>query len=84
MVVDRQRLKVLGDELAVIDVRRRFRAEFKMDQTRYPWLRVRVFVGYKSLYPYPYPGVTRDITCGYFRTRDNPYRLGWLGAYNRT
>jgi len=31
-----------------------------------------VFRGYKSLYPYPYPGVTRDITRGYFRTRDNP------------
>ena len=68
-VVDRcggRKLNVSDNELATIN----FEQNFKSDQTCYPWLWVQVFGGYKSLYPYPYPGVTHDITHRYFDRSD--------------
>src|SRR5260221_13920252 len=41
--------------IAELAISRAFERSLKPDQTRLPVRRVRVFRGYKSLYPYPYP-----------------------------
>ena len=38
----------------------------------YPWLRVRVLLGYEFGNPDPYPGETRDVTQAGHCTRDTP------------
>src|SRR5580765_8519884 len=47
-----RRCTISSAELAIS---RAFERSLKSDQTRLPVPRLRVFRGYKSLYPYPYP-----------------------------
>ena len=47
-----------------------------------PVPRVRVFAGYKILYPYPYPRETRGTYPRVSSTRDNPYK--WYVIIHRS